>query len=509
MSSKHRIPGAAEGSDMSNDLQLNRCQITHVDWRAAQNTLSNLRRQVFIIEQGVPQEEEWDGQDETAQHWLATDAAGIAIGTARLLPSGQIGRMAVLSDYRGTGIGATLLGAAVNHARHLGFTTVFLNAQTHALGFYQRAGFTADGAEFMEAGIPHYHMTQSLIPAESPPVRTIEAPEIALLDFDTLEADWSADGATIIAVRDLVLSQELEQPAEILNDDADKTHLHWHAKHPSGETIGVVRMDLKGNISRLAVLPEHRHRGVARALLAAAVARAYRFGLPEAQFAGLQNLERLFTQSGFTPTGEPFMAHGHPHQIYQKDLSVGNIEHQRREQSSIADDTDIDIRTDKLARDHQPVRLSQEAEFRQVILDMCQQAQQSIRIWSPMLDHKLFHSDELSECISALARRNRYTRIEILLYDSQRVVKAGHALVDISRKLSSSISIKLVDPERRHRNDEFVLVDNEGVIYRSDFEQYEGSANFRDITTNNRLGRQFKSAWETGLHDPNLRQLKI
>ncbi|MEJ6590430.1 MAG: hypothetical protein QNL99_00480, partial [SAR86 cluster bacterium] len=181
----------------------------------------------------------------------------------------------------------------------------------------------------------------------------------------------------------------------------------------------------------------------------------------------------------------------------------------RREQSSIADDTDIDIRTDKLARDHQPVRLSQEAEFRQVILDMCQQAQQSIRIWSPMLDHKLFHSDELSECISALARRNRYTRIEILLYDSQRVVKAGHALVDISRKLSSSISIKLVDPERRHRNDEFVLVDNEGVIYRSDFEQYEGSANFRDITTNNRLGRQFKSAWETGLHDPNLRQLKI
>jgi predicted GNAT family N-acyltransferase len=115
MSSKHRIPGAAEGSDMSNDLQLNRCQITHVDWRAAQNTLSNLRRQVFIIEQGVPQEEEWDGQDETAQHWLATDAAGIAIGTARLLPSGQIGRMAVLSDYRGTGIGATLLAAAVNH----------------------------------------------------------------------------------------------------------------------------------------------------------------------------------------------------------------------------------------------------------------------------------------------------------------------------------------------------------------------------------------------------------
>ncbi len=521
MSSKRRIAGSVEGFDMPNDLQLNRFQITHVDWLVAQNTLSNLRRQVFIIEQGVSQEEEWDGQDATAQHWLATDATGKAIGTARLLPSGQIGRMAVLSDYRGTGTGAALLQAAVNHARDTGFSTVFLNAQSHALGFYQRAGFTADGAEFMEAGIPHYHMTQLLITTENSPVRTIEAPDIALLEFDTLEADWSADGAIITAVRDLVLGQELGQaldqelsqelglPADRLSDDTDKTSLHWHAKNSSGETIGVVRMDLKGNISRLAVLPEHRNQGAGRALLDAAVARATRYGLPAAQLAGLQNLNRLFIHSGFTPIGESFMVHGHPHQIYRKDLTGNNIERQRQALSISDDDDGVAGHTDKLRQDHQLLRLRREADFRQVILHMCQQAQQSIRIWSPMLDHKLFHSDDLSECISALARRNRYTKIEILLYDSHRAVKTGHALVDISRKLSSSISIKIVDPELRHLNDEFVLVDNAGVIYRSDFEQYEGFANFRDITENSRLGRQFKSAWETGLHDPNLRQLKI
>jgi len=510
MSSKHQIAGPIEGFDMPNDLQLNRYQITRVDWLVAQSTLSNLRRQVFIIEQGVSQEEEWDGQDATAQHWLATDAAGIAIGTARLLPSGQIGRMAVLSDYRGTGIGAALLQAAVDHARHLGFAVAFLNAQSHALGFYKRAGFTADGAEFMEAGIPHYHMTQSLITTENPPARTIEAPDIALLDVDILEADWSADGEIITAVRDLVLRQELGLPVDRLSDDTDKTSLHWHAKNPSGETIGVVRMDLAGNISRLAVLPGHRHQGAGRALLDAAVARATRYGLPAAQLAGLQNLDRLFTHSGFTPSGEPFMVHGHSHQIYRKDLTINNIGHQRQELSSIsADDDGIDGHTYKLGQDHQLLRLKREAEFREVILHMCQQAQQSIRIWSPMLDHKLFHSDELSDCISALARRNRYTKIEILLYDSHRVVKTGHALVDISRKLSSSINIKIVDPELRHLNDEFVLVDTEGVIYRSDFEQYEGFVNYRDITENSRLGRQFKSAWETGLHDPNLRQLKI
>ena len=126
-----------------------------------------------------------------------------------------------------------------------------------------------------------------------------------------------------------------------------------------------------------------------------------------------------------------------------------------------------------------------------------------------MLDHKLFDSEELREICSTLARRNKYTCIEILLYDSHRVVKHGHALLEISRKLSSSIGIKIVHPELRAANHEFVLVDDAGVIYRQDHEEYEGYANFRDISENNRLGRQFRASWERGLQDPNLRVLKI
>jgi hypothetical protein len=75
--------------------------------------------------------------------------------------------------------------------------------------------------------------------------------------------------------------------------------------------------------------------------------------------------------------------------------------------------------------------------------------------------------------------------------------------------LSSSISMKVVHPDLRQLNHEYILVDGEGIIQRQDFEVYEGSANFRDITENNRLGRQFRSRWESGLFDPNLRQLKI
>jgi hypothetical protein len=95
------------------------------------------------------------------------------------------------------------------------------------------------------------------------------------------------------------------------------------------------------------------------------------------------------------------------------------------------------------------------------------------------------------------------------LYDSHRVVTNTHALLEISRKLPSSIKMKLVHPELRKLNHEFVLVDGDGVIYRNDYENFEGYAKFRDVTDNQRLGRQFKSGWESGVYDPNLRQLKI
>ncbi len=89
------------------------------------------------------------------------------------------------------------------------------------------------------------------------------------------------------------------------------------------------------------------------------------------------------------------------------------------------------------------------------------------------------------------------------------MVKNGHALIDIARRLPSSIGIRIVHPELRSSNHEYVLVDKAGLIYRQDHEQYEGYANFKDVTEANRLRRQFRSAWESGLIDPNLRQIKI
>ncbi|PZG99806.1 GNAT family N-acetyltransferase [Streptomyces sp. NTH33] len=134
-----------------------------------------VRKEVFVVEQGVPQDIEYDAHDAVAVHVLAVREDGTPLGTGRLLhgeaaaaktggdPStGSLGRLAVLQDARGLGVGAALVRALEDAARARGLTAVDLHAQTHALGFYERLGYTAYGPEFPDAGIPHRAMRRAV-----------------------------------------------------------------------------------------------------------------------------------------------------------------------------------------------------------------------------------------------------------------------------------------------------------------------------------------------------------
>ena len=141
--------------------------VTQVSWHDAANDLNAVRSAVFVREQGVSPDLEWDGLDDRALHVMARTPDGTPVGTGRLLLDGHIGRMAVLASCRGSGIGTRLLTALINLARDRDLTRVYLHAQTHALGFYERWEFIAEGAEFDEAGIPHRLMTLQLSNAEN------------------------------------------------------------------------------------------------------------------------------------------------------------------------------------------------------------------------------------------------------------------------------------------------------------------------------------------------------
>ncbi len=136
--------------------------IEETSWARDAERLAAVRRVVFIDEQGVPEALEWDEHDATALHLLATAIDGTPIGCARLLPDGHVGRMAVLPAWRGHGVGRSLLAAILNSARMQGHAELRLSAQTHAAGFYLRAGFITQGVEYEEAGIPHVAMRKRL-----------------------------------------------------------------------------------------------------------------------------------------------------------------------------------------------------------------------------------------------------------------------------------------------------------------------------------------------------------
>ena len=141
-----------------------------VNWLASREALRAVRQAVFVKEQKVPEELEWDDADERAYHVLATAVDGKPIGTGRLLLDCHIGRMAVLKSWRGRGVGSAILTMLIDFARKEGCEAVHLNAQTHALDFYARFGFTPVGGHFDEAGIPHQAMTLALTPSAATPL---------------------------------------------------------------------------------------------------------------------------------------------------------------------------------------------------------------------------------------------------------------------------------------------------------------------------------------------------
>lgn len=131
------------------------------NWTHDQNDLKQIRTEVFITEQHVPKDLEWDDDDKYCTHFLARKN-GNAIATARLKTNGHIGRMAVLKPERGRSVGSKLLQFVLSYAKSQDLKSVYLNAQIDVIKFYEQYGFTPYGEEFLDAGIAHRAMKKDL-----------------------------------------------------------------------------------------------------------------------------------------------------------------------------------------------------------------------------------------------------------------------------------------------------------------------------------------------------------
>ena len=138
--------------------------VSLVCWHDGEPLLRAIREAVFIREQGVPAELEWDEIDATCRHALALSLSGDAVGCGRILTNGHIGRICVMPEWRKQKVGTALMEALLNEARSRGYKSVDVDAQTHAVPFYENFGFATHGKPFMDAGLPHIKMKLELKP---------------------------------------------------------------------------------------------------------------------------------------------------------------------------------------------------------------------------------------------------------------------------------------------------------------------------------------------------------
>ena len=136
--------------------------VSLVRWQDGEPLLKSIRDAVFVREQGVPAELEWDGLDEGCRHALAISHQGDAIGCGRMLANGHIGRIAVLPQWRKQKVGTAIMEALLDYARTHDYPQVDVDAQTYAVPFYRKFDFVDEGKEFIDAGLPHIKMRLKL-----------------------------------------------------------------------------------------------------------------------------------------------------------------------------------------------------------------------------------------------------------------------------------------------------------------------------------------------------------
>ena len=163
----------------------------------------------------------------------------------------------------------------------------------------------------------------------------------------------------------------------------------------------------------------------------------------------------------------------------------------------------------KLGNESEPLTLDGSSDNYAVALAMLQQTRRDVAILSRQMDGRLYDTAEFMQALSHLASQHPRCRIRVLLKDVEPLVKYGHRIIELSRRLSSSIGIRAIHQDYREYNEAFMVFDERGTIKRRYADRYEGFANFNDPKQARELLSFFDEVWNISEPDPNLRRLQI
>ncbi len=168
-----------------------------------------------------------------------------------------------------------------------------------------------------------------------------------------------------------------------------------------------------------------------------------------------------------------------------------------------------EFNTQESGETDQLLKVGSRDDLRLLILSLSQQAQQRIDIFSHDLEHPLFDNEALYEAIKQLAIKSQRTHIHILIQDSQAMIKKGHRLLRLARRISSHITIKVTAKEDRDILKTFILFDNKGYIMQQNSERYEAEAHFNAPLKNKYFAEKFSTMWDRAIIDRSLRRLSL
>jgi len=297
-------------------------------------------------------------------------------------------------------------------------------------------------------------------------------------------ASWQEDQTALKAVRQAVFIDEQQVPVELEWDNLDHDCLHWLAINEQDEPVGTVRMQRDGHIGRMAVLKAYRNQGVGKGLLEAVIAEAQNKQLLEVYLYAQTQVQGFYNTYGFSAEGEEYMDADIPHITMRLRLNDKRL---------------VGIHGGKFAIH----------DYQTALLDLIQQTERQLLILSYNLDPQVFDTAEISDQLSQLARRNRYSEIKILVVDSTQIVKKGHRVVELQRRLPSSISLRRITDSNITIKESWVIADNIALIHQSVQEPDVCWGNFYNRPLAEDYAMQFQHLWQHAQEDPDTRQLEI
>ncbi len=309
---------------------------------------------------------------------------------------------------------------------------------------------------------------------------------------------WQESEADLRAIRHQVFVIEQSCPPEEEWDAFDQEATHFLVKDAEGNVYATARLIIdrenpkQARIGRFAVYAQYRGQGLARQLVKYVIAYARSQGFLDLTLSAQTYIRKLYTEFGFEPVGEEYEEVGIPHIKMHIQLAQGKI----KTPLQLVDDDTVH-------------RFNSRTGYMDHLIPLLDQAKHSLLILTQDLEKGTLDHPKALDAISALARKSRSTFVKILLQDPKPAVESSNRLLKLVRRLTTSIEIKMLNPEVEFPAQVFVLVDDRGIILRHHHESWEGFCCYNDPGTVKRMADDFHQLMVHGQIAQELRQFSL